>query len=81
MTDLASRLRSLIAGEVFSDEATLEYYSRDASLFLIKPAVVVAPRDVADVRALVQFVAEERGHGFELQPRSEAPAGHSRRAL
>lgn len=66
MTDLVSRLSSLITGEVFGDEATLEHYSRDASLFLVKPQVVVAPRDVAEIKALVKFVAEERGRGSKL---------------
>lgn len=42
------------------DAATLSTYSHDASLFEVKPQVVVFPKDEKDVEALVRFVAEHK---------------------
>lgn len=53
-------------GEVFTDEATLHKYSRDASIFEIMPACVVRPKNSQDVQALVKFVAEHKGTNPEL---------------
>ena len=53
------KLKIIIKGEVAVDAEALEKYSRDASLFQIKPAVVVFPKDVADIKALVKFAAQE----------------------
>lgn len=43
-----------------ADDLTLSKYSRDASLFEVKPEAVVFPRDVADVEAVVRYVAEHK---------------------
>lgn len=59
---LADTLRGIVRGEVFNDSATLDSYSRDASIFEVQPAVVVCPKDVEDIRALVRFVYEERAN-------------------
>lgn len=48
-------------GEIKTDQATLELYSHDASLFEVKPQVVVAPKSVTDVQRLVSTVLELRG--------------------
>ena len=53
---LADELRKVVRGEVNDAPATLEKFSRDASLFTIRPEVIVAPEDVADVESVVQFV-------------------------
>src|SRR3989344_4469679 len=57
MVDL-EKIKSIIKGEVAVDVEALEKYSRDASLFQIKPEVVVFPKDVADIKALVKFAAQ-----------------------
>ncbi|MEY2641040.1 MAG: hypothetical protein RL150_433 [Candidatus Parcubacteria bacterium] len=54
---LQDRLREVVRGEVLIDDATLETYSRDASLFKVRPKVVVRPKDVRDVEQVVRFVA------------------------
>lgn len=59
-TNLIAKLKKLIKGEVLTDEKTLAEYSHDASLFEIKPQVVVNPKDVADLQALVKFVNENK---------------------
>ena len=69
---LAEELRSVIAGEVDDSPQTLETYSRDASLFVLKPEVVVRPNSVEDVQKLVRFVAAEKkkGRAISLTPRA-----------
>lgn len=49
-------LEKLIAGDVVYDSKTLEKYSKDASLFSIRPQVVVFPKDKFDIQAVVKYV-------------------------
>lgn len=53
-------LQKIIKGEIATDEATLDKVSRDASLFEMRPQMVVYPKDSADVQALVKWVAEKK---------------------
>ncbi|MDP2664815.1 MAG: FAD-binding protein, partial [bacterium] len=55
--DLEQELKVLLKGDVATDEATLKTYSHDASLFEVKPRVVVFPKDVEDIKKLVRFVS------------------------
>ncbi len=48
-------------GDVLADEDTLREYSRDASIFEVKPSVVVFPKDTEDVEHLVRFVKNNPG--------------------
>ncbi len=43
-------------GEMLDDPASREFYSHDASLFEVKPQLIVCPRDVQDVQRLVKLV-------------------------
>ncbi len=56
--DIAEKLKDIFKGEIDTSEAAREFYSHDASLFELKPEVVVAPQDSADVQTLVTFVKE-----------------------
>jgi len=58
---LSEELKKVIKGEVKSDDETLTKYSRDASLFEIRPEVVVFPKDVDDVKSLVRFASSHKG--------------------
>lgn len=58
--DIASELAKIIKGDVDTTDETREFYSHDASLFELKPQVVVFPKDGEDVQAIVQFVAEHK---------------------
>lgn len=72
-SQLAVTLQKLILGEVDDSPAVREAYSRDASLFVVKPQVVVYPRNAEDIEKLVQFVAGEArqgNHTINLTPRS-----------
>lgn len=58
--DLKAEIQKIFKGEVVDDESTLATYSRDASLFNVKPKLVVYPLDSADIEALVKFVNEHK---------------------
>src|SRR3989338_7134779 len=70
--DLEQELKALLKGDVAADEATLKTYSKDASLFEVKPRVVVFPKDVEDIKKLVVFAKEKglsvtaRGGGSDM---------------
>lgn len=68
--DLKAELTGLLKGEVLDDEATLAADSYDASIFEIRPRMVVRPRDVEDLRALVAFASSRRDSGVSLTMRS-----------
>jgi len=48
------------SGELDDSEQAREFYSHDASLFEIKPQLIVKPKDSKDVQTLVTFVAENK---------------------
>ncbi len=60
---LVDDLKKIIKGEVLADDATRAKFSHDASLFELRPKVVVAPKDVEDIQALVNYVTEKRKAG------------------
>lgn len=66
MTALAEELRTHIAGDVIEDPQKLEAYSIDASLYRVRPEVIVAPKDVDDLKALVRFVAQKKEAGADI---------------
>lgn len=53
-------------GEVDDTATTLDHYSHDASLFEIKPELVVYPKDSKDVQVLVKTVSAERAKDSKL---------------
>ena len=57
---LLDELKQIIKGDVAIDEETLTNHSHDASLFEVKPQVVVFPKDAEDVKALVNFVSKHK---------------------
>ncbi len=57
---LLEELKQLISGDVESDEETLKKYSHDASIFEIRPQVVVFPKNDEDVEKLVRFVTKHK---------------------
>jgi FAD/FMN-containing dehydrogenase len=58
MQGLKQTIANLIRGEVWDDEKTLDAFSRDASVFEVKPTIVVAPDGVEDLSKLVTFVGD-----------------------
>lgn len=50
----------LLDGDVDTSAEVLDFYSHDASLFELRPEVVVFPKHAKDIRTLVKFVNENR---------------------
>ncbi|MDP2735681.1 MAG: FAD-binding oxidoreductase [bacterium] len=67
---LKKELESVLSGEAEDSPDILKEYSRDASLFAVKPRLVVFPKDTRDVQALVRFVREHPQEGLSLTCRS-----------
>ncbi len=67
---LKEELSKRIQGEVHDDAAALDHDSRDASIFEIRPSVIVAPKDVADVGAIVSYVASHHDKSLSITPRA-----------
>src|SRR3989338_6515094 len=63
---LKDDLAAIVAGEVEDDPKTLDEYSRDASLFAVRPEVVVFPKSAEDVRAVVRYVRDHKAERLGL---------------
>lgn len=55
---LLSELKNII--EVSTDEAILSEFSHDASLFEVKPQVVVYPKNEKEIQELIKFVSKNK---------------------
>lgn len=56
----SGQIKEIIKGEIVVNTDELKKYGRDASIFEIKPEVVVKPKDVDDIKNLVKFVSEHK---------------------
>jgi FAD/FMN-containing dehydrogenase/Fe-S oxidoreductase len=65
-TALAADLRERVAGDVRFDEYAQVLYATDGSIYQARPAGVVFPTDVEDVRAAVRVASD---HGVPVMPR------------
>lgn len=57
---MKEELQKIIKGEILDNDEILEKYSRDASIFEIKPKLVIFPKEKSDIIALVKFLNENR---------------------
>lgn len=64
--DIYSELAKIFKGEVDTSPETLEFYSHDASLFELKPQVVLFPKSSEDIKTVVDFVRENKKDHSEL---------------
>ena len=77
--DLASDLEASVSGAVRFDEYAQVLYATDGSIYQARPAGVVYPKDVADVREAVRIAAEHetpilpRGAGSSLAGQTVGP--------
>ena len=71
-SELKAALTGAVRGEVVDDAETLKANSRDASLFMRVPQVVVYPEDAEDVSAMVKKVQEIRGKGQDVSVTARA---------
>lgn len=67
-----SLIEDVVKGEIQDDAHSLEHYSTDASIFKVKPSLVVSPAHLQDVQNLVRRVAElrQQGQNISLTPRA-----------
>ena len=63
---LLEELKSKFSGDVDTGEDTLMEYSHDASLFEVKPQVVVFPKSESDIVNLVEFVNKHKDENKDL---------------
>lgn len=57
---MKEELQKLIKGDILDTEEILEKYSHDASIFEIRPELVVFPKSKDDILALVKFLNQNR---------------------
>jgi FAD/FMN-containing dehydrogenase len=73
MDEISNGLRQAgFGGEIDDAPATLDLYSHDASMFELRPKLVVRPKDAKDVETLVKLVAGKKKTkpGLSLTARS-----------
>lgn len=66
MNNIFDELKKKISGEIVTDDTSLTEYSNDYSIFRIKPAAVVFPKDQKDVANLVKAVIELKKKGVYI---------------
>lgn len=60
MVDLKTEIAKIVRGELDDSDETRSLLSHDASLFELKPQLVVSPQDSTDVCNIVKFVSEHK---------------------
>ncbi|MHC4477116.1 MAG: FAD-linked oxidase C-terminal domain-containing protein [Planctomycetota bacterium] len=73
---VAADLAKVVRGEVSADILHRVAFSRDASIYCIIPACVVAPRDAGDVAAVVKYVGRQ-GMAVSARGAGSGVAGES----
>ncbi len=53
-------------GDIDSSSDTLDFYSHDASMFELRPQLVISPKTAKDVEAAVKVVSERKKHQRDL---------------
>ncbi len=66
-------LRRNIKGEILLDEASLNHYKNDASIFEMRPQAILLPRDKEDLFLTINWVKKqkERGEKISITPRGK----------
>jgi FAD/FMN-containing dehydrogenase len=60
MDEFIESLKKQFKGDIDTLDTTLTTYSHDASLFEIRPRVVVYPKNTEDIKTLVRLVNEHK---------------------
>ena len=63
---IAKEVKNIIEGDVEFSEKTLNEYSTDASIFKVKPKLVVFPKSSQDLKSLVNFVSQKNNEGESI---------------
>ena len=57
---MKEEIQKIFKGDIEDSGATLEKYSRDASVFFLKPELVLFPKDSDDVKSLVKWISSTK---------------------
>lgn len=60
MNDISETLKTLIKGDLDTSEESRELFSHDASMFEMKPQLIIAPKDSQDIQNVVSLVAQQK---------------------
>ena len=60
---IAEDLKQFIKGDILTDDASRVKFSHDASLFEVRPEVIIAPKDTEDIQNLVAYATKKREGG------------------
>ena len=63
---MLDKIKNIVKGEVGSSEKELALFSHDASIFEVKPSLIVHPKDTEDVKNLVKWVSQNKNSDVEL---------------
>lgn len=63
MTNIKEELVKILQGDVTDNESELLSHSTDASIFTMKPTLIVYPKNSNDIEKLVDFVKEKKSQG------------------
>ena len=66
VSHVRARLESAVSGQVQSEPHHIAYYSVDASSYIVRPDIIVSPRDGRDVSIVIRIACEE---GVPVTPR------------
>lgn len=69
-SSIKSEIAKIVSGDVADDEQTLTTFSRDASVFEIKPQLVVSPKNSYDIQKLIRYINHHSRQGLSLTPRA-----------
>ena len=69
---LLDELKTIISGDVMTDEETIRAHSTDKSIYEVTPQVVVYPKDSRDVQNLVAFLAKHKAKHPDLSVAARA---------
>jgi FAD/FMN-containing dehydrogenase len=64
--NIKEEIQGFLKGDVSDTEADIEKYSKDYSIYKIKPQLVVFPKDIDDLQNLVAFAAKKKAAGEDV---------------
>jgi FAD/FMN-containing dehydrogenase len=64
--NLKEEISKIISGECAEDHETLDHFSTDASICVVRPKLVVYPKSASDIKKVVNFVAKNKANYPEL---------------
>lgn len=69
---LKQKIKKVIKGDIQNSPAVLDQYSRDASLFEVKPQLIISPKNSKDLQNLVKFVNQynKNSKTLNLKPKT-----------